>query len=105
MSDTADPTVQEDTKVKLSRPKRYNVILLNDDYTPMDFVVSILMEIFDRNLDDAYNIMSEVHVNGRGIANTYSYEVANMKSDEAMSIARGYNHPLKCTIEEVPTEE
>jgi len=105
MTDMADPTVQEQIKVKMTRPKRYHVILLNDDFTPMDFVVRLLADIFDRSPEESLVIMMEVHQNGRGIANTYSQEIANMKSNEAMDVAFKFSHPLKCTVEEAPTDE
>lgn len=106
MSNMADPTIQKETKtkVKMTRPKRYHVILLNDDFTPMEFVIQLLVEIFDRSAEDAIQVMMEVHQNGRGIANTYSHEIANMKSNEAMDISSKFGHPLKCTVEEAPMD-
>lgn len=85
---------------KLKVPSLYKVILLNDDYTPMDFVMQVLEEIFGKNHAEAEALCMEVHTAGRGIAGTYSKEVAEQKVLEVNTIARSYRHPLK-TISEI----
>ena len=85
--------------VKLKTPSRYNVVLLNDDSTPQEFVVNILQTIFNRSTEQANSVMLEVHEKGRGIAGTYSYEVAEQKCVETITDARRNQFPLDVTIE------
>lgn len=99
-SDIADPTIITKTKTKVEKPKKYHVVFLNDDFTPMDFVVLVLMEFFHKNSEEAMTIMLEIHHNGRGIAGTYTYEIAEQKAYETMNAAKNRNHPLKVIIEE-----
>lgn len=87
--------------VKLKSPSRYNVILLNDDSTPQEFVVNLLQNIFNRSLEEANSVMLEVHEKGRGVAGTYSYEVAEQKCVETITNARANQFPLDVTIEKV----
>ena len=84
---------------KLKSPPRYNVILLNDETTPQIFVVNVLQTIFNKSVDEANLVMLEVHEKGRGIAGTYSYEVAEQKSVETITDARRNEYPLDVTIE------
>jgi len=86
---------------KLKSPPRYNVVLLNDETTPQDFVVNVLQTIFNKSVDEAKLVMLEVHEKGRGIAGTYSYEVAEQKSVETITDARRNEFPLDVTIEKV----
>lgn len=92
---------QEDVAeiIKLKSPPRYNVVLLNDETTPQDFVVNVLQAIFNKSVDEAKLVMLEVHEKGRGIAGTYSYEVAEQKSVETITDARRNEYPLDVTIE------
>ena len=92
--------VLEETKTKLEKPKLFKVILHNDDFTTMDFVVFVLQYVFNRSDAEAFTIMLKVHNEGLGIAGIYPYEIANMKSDKAMNLARSREYPLLCTIEE-----
>ena len=92
------PVVQE-AKPKLQRPRLYKVILLNDDYTPMEFVVVVLVRFFRKNREDATRIMLHVHQRGIGICGVYSYEVAETKVTQVMDFARQNQHPLQCTLE------
>lgn len=85
--------------VKLKTPSRYNVILLNDDSTPQEFVVKILQTIYNKTVEEANSVMLEVHNKGRGIAGTYSYEVAEQKCVETITNARQSSFPLDVTIE------
>ncbi len=87
-------------KSKIKPPSMYKVILLNDDYTPMDFVVAVLQQIFDKNADEAVDIMLKVHNEGRGVAGIYTYEIAKQKQDETHIAARRHSFPLKTKLEE-----
>lgn len=84
----------------LEHPKQYNVFLLNDDYTSMDFVVDVLMKLFRHNFQDAHRIMIEVHQKGRGLCGAYPYEVAETKIHQVSSLARENGFPLKAIMEE-----
>ena len=92
--------VRERAREKLKEPSLYGVVLLNDDYTPMPFVVDMLESLFQRSPAEAYRIMMQVHLNGRGLAGIYPWEVAETKVDTLVSLARGAGHPLQATIEE-----
>ena len=87
-------------ETKLEKPKLYKVLLHNDDFTTMEFVVFILNQVFMRSETEAFAIMLKVHNEGVGLAGIYSYEVATMKSEKAMNLARAHEYPLLCTVEE-----
>ena len=89
-----------ESETKLEKPKLFKVILHNDDFTTMDFVVFVLQNVFNRSDADAIAIMLKVHNAGMGIAGIYPYEVASMKSEKAMNLARSREYPLLCTVEE-----
>ena len=95
-----DSEVLTESETKLEKPKLFKVILHNDDFTTMEFVVFILQHVFMRTGADAFTIMLKVHNEGIGIAGVYPYEVANMKSEKAMNLARASEYPLLCTVEE-----
>jgi ATP-dependent Clp protease adaptor protein ClpS len=95
-----DVQLDEKIKIKISEPKLWKVILLNDDATPMEFVIDILMNIFKHNMDNANTIMMQVHETGSGIAGTYSFEIAEAKAVEATNQARTNGHPLQIKLEE-----
>ncbi|MBA3769818.1 MAG: ATP-dependent Clp protease adaptor ClpS [Blastocatellia bacterium] len=86
-------------KTKLEKPKLFKVLLHNDDFTTMDFVVFVLAHVFNRSEPDAIAIMLRVHNDGLGIAGTYPYEIATMKSEKAINLARAREFPLLCTVE------
>ncbi len=88
-----------DTKPKTKKPSMYNVLLLNDDYTPMEFVVMILEKIFNKKQEEATQIMLHVHKNGIGVCGTFTYEVAESKCKSVMDMAKQNEHPLQCTME------
>ena len=92
-------TTELENKVKAQKPKLYKVVLHNDDYTPMDFVVTVLVHIFKKNPTDAYRITMEVHHQKKGIAGVYSRDIAETKITEAHAAARRNKFPLKCTME------
>ncbi len=89
------------TRTRVERPPLYRVLLHNDDYTPMDFVVDILREIFHKDEAEAVRIMLHVHKRGIGVAGVYSYEIAETKVAEVRHRAHTEGHPLKCSLEEV----
>lgn len=86
-------------KTKVKKPAMYKVLLLNDDFTPMEFVVYVLERVFRKSNHEANNIMMKIHTDGVGIAGIYTYEVAETKVDQVMSMARKHEHPLQCTME------
>ncbi|MDR2403532.1 MAG: ATP-dependent Clp protease adapter ClpS [Spirochaetaceae bacterium] len=86
---------------KLREPGEFRVILLNDHYTTMDFVVDILMHIFHKNEEDAYRIMMDVHRKGRGIVGIYPWDIATTKAEQVHSLARQYEYPLRCVVEQI----
>lgn len=87
------------TKPKAKRPSLYKVMVLNDDYTPMDFVVHVLERYFHKNRDEATGIMLKVHHEGVGLCGVYTYEVAETKVMQVMEFARQHQHPLQCVME------
>ena len=91
--------VTEQVKEKTKKPNLYKVLLLNDDYTPMEFVVHILERIFNKNREEAEQIMLHVHHKGVGICGVFTYEVAETKVTQVMLFAKEYEHPLQCTME------
>src|SRR5947207_11229325 len=97
--DQTGGAVQERVKPKAKEPTLYTVVLLNDDYTPMGFVVEVLEAIFQKSPAEAYRIMMQVHIGGRGVAGVYPWEVAETKVDTLLSTARDAGHPLQATIE------
>jgi ATP-dependent Clp protease adaptor protein ClpS len=92
--------VLPERKTKLEKPKLFKVILHNDDFTTMDFVVFVLQYVFNRSDAEAFTIMLKVHNEGLGIAGTYPYEIAEMKANKAMNLAKAREYPLLCTVEE-----
>lgn len=96
----ADGAVKERVDIKRQEPTLYMVVLLNDDYTPMAFVVDVLESLFQKSPAEAYRIMMQVHLNGRGVAGVYAWEIAETKADTVASLASEAGYPLKATIEE-----
>jgi len=92
-------TVVETGKPELARPPLYSVLLLNDDYTPMDFVVDVLVRFFAMDLEKATQVMLHVHTRGRGVCGVFSREVAESKVVQVNEYARLNQHPLLCTME------
>ena len=92
--------VKERVKPKKQEPTQYKVVLLNDDYTTMEFVMQVLESVFQKSPAEAYRIMMHVHLNGSGIAGVYPWEVAETKVDTVTSLARGAGYPLKAITEE-----
>ncbi len=92
--------VLEALKSKVKPPPLYKVMLLNDDYTPMDFVVVVLQTVFALSREKATQVMLQVHREGMGVCGTYTREVATAKVEQVVNIARKHQHPLQCTMEE-----
>jgi ATP-dependent Clp protease adaptor protein ClpS len=92
--------VKERVDTKKQDPTLYKVVLLNDDYTTMAFVIDVLETVFQKSPAEAYQIMMHVHVNGRGMAGVYPWEVAETKAGQVQSLARDAGFPLKATVEE-----
>ncbi len=84
---------------KTKKPPMYRVLLLNDDFTPMEFVTYVLERVFNKSRAEATDIMLAVHQKGIGTAGVYTYEIAETKVDQVMLLARGHEHPLQCTME------
>ena len=87
------------TKEKVERPPLYKVLILNDDYTPMEFVVVILQDVFAMKREQAISLMLDIHHQGVGVAGVFTHEIAETKASQVTSIARKYEHPLRCKIE------
>jgi ATP-dependent Clp protease adaptor protein ClpS len=90
----------EEARPKVKQPPLYRVVLINDDYTPMEFVVEILESIFGMERTRATQVMLEVHTKGKGICGVYNFEIAETKVAQVMGVARQHQHPLLCTMEE-----
>ncbi|MDX1507022.1 MAG: ATP-dependent Clp protease adapter ClpS [Woeseiaceae bacterium] len=90
----------EESRPKIKQPPLYRVVLINDDYTPMEFVVDILETVFGMERTRATQVMLEVHTKGKGICGVYNFEIAETKVAQVMGIARQHQHPLLCTMEE-----
>lgn len=108
MGDERDPDdrqpnhglVVEEARPKLKKPPLYQVLLINDDYTPMEFVVDLLQRVFGLDRTKATRVMLEVHTRGKGVCGVFTYEIAETKVAQATSYARQHQHPLLCTMEE-----
>lgn len=87
------------TRPKTKKPSMYRVIMLNDDFTPMEFVVEVLMRIFNKSPEEATQIMLHVHQNGVGVCGVFTFEIAETKVAQVMDLARRAQHPLQCTME------
>ncbi len=93
--------VSQKNKVKVKKPKQYKVIMYNDDYTTMEFVIDVLVRIFNKKLEEAEKIMLDVHKAGKGIAGIYSYDLAMTKANMAIGWAKDEGFPFKLSVEEV----
>ena len=91
---------QVQTDVQVTEPNRFNVLFMNDDYTPIDFVQQLLTDIFYHKPDDASELAKLIHEKGKAIVGTYTYEIAEQKSIESTTMARSAGHPLQVTIEQ-----
>ena len=94
-----DAGVAVKTRPKTKKPSMYKVLMLNDDFTPMEFVVHVLERFFSKNREEATQIMLHVHRRGVGLCGVYTYEVAETKVNQVIEFARQNQHPLQCTME------
>ena len=99
LADGYDLAVEE-ARPKVKRPPLYRVVLINDDFTPMEFVVDILESVFGMERTRATQVMLEVHTKGKGVCGVFNYEIAETKVAQVMGIAKQHQHPLLCTMEE-----
>lgn len=103
MGDEVDPghvgELKEKTEEKLKEPDMFRVVLHNDDYTTMEFVVEVLMKVFHKTIIDATRIMLDVHQRGTGLVGMYTYDIATTKVNAVREMAREREYPLRCTIE------
>lgn len=97
--DEAQTGIVTKTRPKTKKPSLYKVLLLNDDYTPMEFVVHVLERFFNKGREEATRIMLHVHQKGVGVCGVYTYEVAETKVTQVMDFSRQHQHPLQCTME------
>jgi ATP-dependent Clp protease adaptor protein ClpS len=95
----SDTQIALKTRPKTKKPNLYRVLLLNDDYTPMDFVVHVLQKFFNKPVEDALEIMLHVHHNGVGECGVFTFEVAETKVTQVMEFSRKHQHPLQCVME------
>ena len=100
MSDQTGGAVKERVKTEKKEPTLYKVVILNDDYTTMEFVIEVLESVFAKSPAEAYRIMMHVHVNGRGIAGVYPWDIAETKANSVIELARDAGYPLKAVTEE-----
>ena len=98
MAETQSDTITRD---EITYPNRYNVVFINDDFTPMDFVVQLLVEVFNKTLEEAKDVTLQIHEKGKGIAGSYNYELAEQKKAEAVAISRNNGHPLTILVEKI----
>jgi len=96
----AGDSVKERVRTEKKEPQLFKVLLLNDDYTTMEFVILVLEDVFQKSPAEAYQVMMHVHVNGRGLAGVYSWEVAETKAETVIKMAREAGFPLKAVTEE-----
>jgi len=95
-----DEAVLTQERTKIDEPPRYRVVLHNDDFTTMEFVIQVLETIFNLSIPEAIRVMLEVHTGGRGVAGTYTLEIAEMKVAKTIAFAQQHEYPLLCTTEE-----
>lgn len=91
--------IQEKTKIKLKEPKKYKVIMYNDDFTPMDFVVKILMDIFKKSYEEAVTVMMTIHKGTKAVVGQYPYDIAMTKAKQAVNLARKEGYPFRVETE------
>jgi ATP-dependent Clp protease adaptor protein ClpS len=98
MARSKSKTIQ---KTELKYPDRFNVVIMNDDYTPMEFVIKLLLEIFNKNIEEAKHLTIEIHEKGKAIAGSYNQEIGEQKVQEVTLISRHNGYPLKSLLEKI----
>jgi ATP-dependent Clp protease adaptor protein ClpS len=91
-------------RARPKKPPLYRVVMLNDDYTPMEFVVWVLQSVFHKGAEEATRLMLDVHTKGKGVCGVYTLDVARTKAQQVESVARRHDHPLQCQLEVVESE-
>lgn len=107
MTEPKQPHFEEDgegqvlteDEIRVERPKLYRVLILNDDYTPMEFVVYVLQKIFHKNIEEATRLMLKVHTEGQGLCGVFTYDIAQTKMHQVKALAQKNQHPLECVME------
>ena len=99
--DQLEDTIVKESQVKPKLPKNYKVILLNDDYTPMEFVVDVIQKVFKKSHDEATKIMLQIHTEGIGICGVFPLEIAETKMNQVLNLSKEFQHPLQCIIEKI----
>ena len=99
--DDGGSVVLERRALKTKPPQMYRVLMLNDDFTPMEFVIAVLQEFFSKDRETATQIMLKIHLDGKGVCGVYSHDVATTKVDQVLDAAKKYGHPLQCVSEPV----
>ena len=89
------------SKIKPKLPSLYKVLILNDDYTPMEFVVHVVQEVFNKSHDEATRLMLKIHTEGMGVCGMYPLEIAETKMNKVLNLAKEEEHPLQCIIEKI----
>ena len=100
-NNTEDVLKIKPEKVKPKLPSIYKVIILNDDFTPMEFVANVIQEVFRKSPDEATRIMLQIHTEGIGICGMYPFEIAETKMNQVLNLAKESQHPLQCIIEKI----
>ena len=95
-----ETNIKEKIEIKIKKPKMYKVIMHNDDYTSMEFVIMVLVEVFNKKVPEATQVMYDVHKKGVGVAGVYAYDIANTKIIQAENLAQLEAHPFKLSLEE-----
>ena len=101
ISHQLEDTVEQESKLKPKLPKNYKVILLNDDYTPMEFVVDVIQKVFRKTHNESTKIMLQIHTEGIGICGIYPLEIAETKMNQVLNLSKESQHPLQCIIEKI----
>jgi len=96
----SEDVVKETSRVRTTPPPMYKVLLLNDDFTPMEFVVEVLQQLFHMNREKATQVMLQVHTQGHGVCGVYTKDVAATKVEQVLQFAKAHQHPLQCVMEE-----
>lgn len=97
--DRRSATLVAEPKAKAKRPPFFKVVMLNDDYTPMDFVVQVLKEVYRKSAEEAVGVMMEIHQKGSGICGVYTRDIAETKAEMTVTVARRHEYPLQCRVE------
>ncbi len=96
--------LEQPVKPTVKKPSQFQVLLLNDDYTTMEFVIEVLQHIFNKNTDESHQLMMQIHLKGEGVCGVYSFDVAQSKVQQVLDYAQHKQHPLMCILREIITD-